>query len=1149
MPPKSQSLNPVFTAWLEEMRDELSSESNYWKIYNRAAKSMRSHPRRLEHPRECVEVKYVGPKIQKLLIERHEAQSGGEASSSHVTAEPTSGTRKAHGSTDMSPLAMASPGLDTEVEPLATKSLRPKKAESSQRTPKVSRSIKQTPVRPRISEAILAPAATSDLEPESDDQAKSPPGIAKTLEFAPFEPLVFQAGSYSIQLVLDEREVKSARNRDYMLEQLKKRGVNAIKRSLEVGDMCWIAQLNNDTSQECVLDYIVERKRMDDLKGSILDGRFHEQKFRLKHTGISHLYYLVEDYHTERIARHWGDHINTALSSTQVIDRFFLKETTSIEDTLDYLSNLHKTILKIHADKHLYIIPPHVIKRYSFLALKRHLSRQDSEKTFHTTYASYQELNRKNGFYTLQDCTARMLQCIRGLSEEKIAALLESYPTPRSLYEAFLDAEKHHSAQLNQELGQVGPGKGKGKGMRNTKVAPTEPELMLSELGGKGRRKIGPALSKHIYEIFMALDILWQWQMGQILVSPPMATTTNSSYSKRVRSRSPPPGDPYDAGDYVPYVPVAKRREERVKRLEQLASTDEAEARRRQREEAKRREEEADEERQADEAREEARRQRTLLDRAQEVKKKKAEEDAQKTELEKLEEADKEILEAIASRKKLVSDWERAKGIQYTESLKTTWRPPRFVRDRTEEENTKIRETHHIIAEGDNIPPPIASFADMKVPKQLLLHFKSKRIFAPTPIQIQGLPTAFSGRDMIGIAFTGSGKTLTFCLPLIMLAMEEEAKLPFQRGEGPVGIILCPSRELANQTYENVLEWTNALATSSESGEHPYPRVRTLLCMGGINMSEQSHVMGQGFHIVVATPGRLMDMLEKHKFTLDSCRYLCMDEADRMIDLGFEEDVRTIMGFFKHQRQTLLFSATMPRKIQDFAQQSLIQPILVNVGRAGAANLDVLQVVEYVKQEAKMVYLLECLQKTPPPVIIFSENKNEVDDIQEYLLLKGVEAVAIHGSKSQEERQYAIKSFKSGAKDVMVASGVASKGLDFNDIQHVIIFSMPKEIEDYVHQIGRTGRSGKTGIATTFVNMNTAEQTLLDLKYLLMEAGQKVPPFLQSIEDPRAAQGGTLKGCPVCGGLGHGISACPKLEDNQRRVMAAQRGADGGGAY
>lgn len=255
----------------------------------------------------------------------------------------------------------------------------------------------------------------------------------------------------------------------------------------------------------------------------------------------------------------------------------------------------------------------------------------------------------------------------------------------------------------------------------------------------------------------------------------------------------------------------------------------------------------------------------------------------------------------------------------------------------------------------------------------------------------------------------------------------------------------------------------------------------------------------------------------------------------------------------------------MPRKIQDFAQQSLINPILVNVGRAGAANMDVIQEVEYVKQEAKMVYLLECLQKTPPPVIIFSDNKNEVDDIQEYLLLKGVEAVAIHGSKSkfpclffprgvdanifvaQEEREYAIRSFKTGAKDVMVASGVASKGLDFNEIQHVIVYSMPKEIEDYVHEIGRTGRSGKTGLTTTFVNMNTSEQTLLDLKYLLMEAKQKIPDFLLSIDDPRAIQGGALRGCPICGGLGHGLSDCPKLEEETRRKQAAQTRYQGGG--
>ncbi|KXN90443.1 DEAD-box ATP-dependent RNA helicase 35 [Leucoagaricus sp. SymC.cos] len=610
---------------------------------------------------------------------------------------------------------------------------------------------------------------------------------------------------------------------------------------------------------------------------------------------------------------------------------------------------------------------------------------------------------------------------------------------------------------------------------------------------------------------------------------------------RRRVERPPSPVYNLEDDDYEPYIPVAQRRREKLAKFSSLGVNAELQKAKRLQEEQEEREDALKEE---ERLREKARKERTLLLEAQDVQRRKAAEDAKKTEGEKAEEADQEILEAIRSRRKLVSDMELAKGIQYTDPLKTSWKPPRYVRDKTPEEHQRLRDKYHILVEGEDVPPPIEHFEDMKIPEPILEHLRSKCIVSPTPIQLQGIPAAFSGRDIIGIAFTGSGKTLTFCLPLILLALEEERKLPFVCGEGPVGVILCPSRELANQTYENVNVWCSALTRDGK-----YPRLNSLLCIGGISMNDQSHVLSKGIHIVVATPGRLIDMLEKKRFTFNNCKYLCMDEADRMIDLGFEDDVRNIMSFFKRQRQTLLFSATMPRKIQDFARESLIKPVLVNVGRAGAANLDVLQVVEYVKQEAKMVYLLECLQKTPPPVIIFSENKNEVDDIQEYLLLKGVEAVAIHGSKSQEERQYAIKAFKLGTKDVMVASGVASKGLDFNEIQHVIIFTMPKEIEDYVHQIGRTGRSGKTGIATTFVNMNTPEQTLLDLKYLLVEAGQKVPPFLVSIDDPRAAQGGSSKGCPVCGGLGHGISNCPKLEETQRRQMASHRNVDAGGGY
>jgi ATP-dependent RNA helicase DDX41 len=154
--------------------------------------------------------------------------------------------------------------------------------------------------------------------------------------------------------------------------------------------------------------------------------------------------------------------------------------------------------------------------------------------------------------------------------------------------------------------------------------------------------------------------------------------------------------------------------------------------------------------------------------------------------------------------------------------------------------------------------------------------------------------SSLAGRDLIGIAFTGSGKTLAFSLPLIMMALEEEIKLPLIRGEGPVGTILCPSRELATQTYENMITWCAAMAK-----DRKYPQLNTLLCIGGISMSEQSHVMNNALHIVVATPGRLIDMLEKKKFTFNNCKYLCMDEADRMIDLGFEDDVRNIMSFFK----------------------------------------------------------------------------------------------------------------------------------------------------------------------------------------------------------------------------------------------------------
>mmetsp|Transcript_21135 Transcript_21135/g.59470 ORF Transcript_21135/g.59470 Transcript_21135/m.59470 type:complete len:941 (-) Transcript_21135:48-2870(-) len=397
-----------------------------------------------------------------------------------------------------------------------------------------------------------------------------------------------------------------------------------------------------------------------------------------------------------------------------------------------------------------------------------------------------------------------------------------------------------------------------------------------------------------------------------------------------------------------------------------------------------------------------------------------------------------------------------------------------------------------------------------------------------------------NGRFVLGDSFLVTHNTLVFVLPMVMAALTDEVKLPLVGGEGPVGLCLSPSRELARQTYEVVCEFTGTLK------EHGYPKLNTMLCMGGIDMREQYELLRYGVHMAVATPGRLQHMLNEKKFALDACRYFCLDEADRLIDLGFEEEIRNIMNFFTSQRQTLLFSATMPRKIQNFARSALVKPIVVNVGRAGATNLDVIQEVEFVKQEAKIVYLLQCLQKTSPPVLIFAENKSDVDDIHEYLLVKGVEAVAVHGGKFQDEREEAIREFKSGNKDVLVATDVASKGLDFPNIQHVINFDMPKDIENYVHRVGRTGRCGKTGIATTFVNNLCSESTLLDLKQLLVEARQKVPMFLQ-LEggDEAALEIDGIRGCAFCGGLGHRIGQCEKLlQQNRSRIGASSRTND-----
>ncbi|CAH8543654.1 unnamed protein product [Schistosoma guineensis] len=589
--------------------------------------------------------------------------------------------------------------------------------------------------------------------------------------------------------------------------------------------------------------------------------------------------------------------------------------------------------------------------------------------------------------------------------------------------------------------------------------------------------------------------------------------------------------------DYVPYIPVKQRKQQELTSLQRvlgnLAYTEVPEEELDQGNTAEQVEDDPEgmTKNSSDDKHHGPNAQGSLFDRMWELKRKA--EERKETERDKKLKEEAKILESVAEKTALKGVAELAKGIQYDKPIQTSWVPPVYIREQSEEKSAEIRKKFRILTEGDDVPAPIRHFSEMCFPKALIDLLKLRGITKPTPIQMQGLPAVLSGRDMIGIAFTGSGKTMVFSIPVILFSMDQEQKIPFIQNEGPYGLVLGPSRELARQTHEVICSLIDGLVKAG------FPSIRCCLCIGGMAVKEQADIVKRsGVHILVATPGRLIDLLQRKMINLEVCRYLVLDEADRMIDMGFEEEVRTIFSYFKGQRQTLLFSATMPKKIQNFAKSALVKPVTVNVGRAGAASMNVTQEVEYVKHEAKIPHLLDALQKTPPPVIIFAERKQDVDAIHEYLLLKGVEAVSIHGGKDQDERVSAVTEFRAHHRDVLVATDVASKGLDFPEINHVVNYDMPEDIENYVHRIGRTGRGHQRGLATTFINKSVDESTLLDLKHLLIEANQPVPEFLvelASATEVELEMGGEV-GCAYCGGLGHRITHCPKLEAMQNKA-------------
>lgn len=330
----------------------------------------------------------------------------------------------------------------------------------------------------------------------------------------------------------------------------------------------------------------------------------------------------------------------------------------------------------------------------------------------------------------------------------------------------------------------------------------------------------------------------------------------------------------------------------------------------------------------------------------------------------------------------------------------------------------------------------------------------------PTPIQEQAIPLLIEGSDMLGCAQTGTGKTAAFSLP-ILDAMAED---PWPGKRRIRSLMLCPTRELAAQIRENIEEYSRHLD------------IRSMVMFGGVSQRPQVKQLRQGIDILIATPGRLLDLIGQGHVDLSNVQFLVLDEADRMLDMGFIRDIRKILALIPEERQSLLFSATMPSSIVELSRDMLYDPVSIEVTPESTTVEAIEQSLMFVMKGDKRALLTHLIRdENPEKVLVFSRTKHGCNRIVKQLAQDDIEALAIHGNKSQGAREKALGRFRNGSLQVLVATDVASRGIDVSDISHVINLDLPNEPEVYVHRIGRTGRAGQGGIAIAFCDENEGE--------------------------------------------------------------------------
>jgi superfamily II DNA/RNA helicase len=419
------------------------------------------------------------------------------------------------------------------------------------------------------------------------------------------------------------------------------------------------------------------------------------------------------------------------------------------------------------------------------------------------------------------------------------------------------------------------------------------------------------------------------------------------------------------------------------------------------------------------------------------------------------------------------------------------------------------------------------SFADLGLSDELLRAVEESGYTDPTPIQKQAVPSVLMGRDLIGIAQTGTGKTAAFVLPMIDILGEGRS-----RARMPRSLILEPTRELAMQVSENFEKYGK------------YHKLNMALLIGGTNMADQIKKLEKGVDVLIATPGRLMDLFGRGKIMLNGCGLLVIDEADRMLDMGFIPDIEEICSKLPSVRQTLLFSATMPGPIKKLADKFLTAPKTIEVARPATANVSIDQRVLKVDSRRKKQVLTDRLKGNDiRTAIIFCNRKTMVRELAQSLKRSGLNASEIHGDMEQPERIRELERFKSGEINILVASDVAARGLDIKDVSHVFNYDVPWHPDDYIHRIGRTGRAGKTGIAITLATAADAEaieaiEKLTGAKIQPAEAGgasegaEAAPPEGEEAETSGRGRGARAP-------RGRGRSEAPKRERRPRREEPA----------